>query len=153
MTTSTPISPAESLPIGTPSSPKSASVGQVLYREFSLPRQLPLPNTISLDSLLSEFESDAEMAQHMVKARQDMAATLYADESETLSALRLAAGLSQAQLAARACTTQPYIAKIERGQTDPGTDIIARIAQALGVDEAHTFRVIRNQLVSRGQKA
>lgn len=82
-----------------------------------------------------------------------MAATLYADESETLSALRLAAGLSQAQLAARACTTQPYIAKIERGQTDPGTDIIARIAQALGVDEAHTFRVIRNQLVSRGQKA
>lgn len=152
MTTSTATSPAESLPIGAPSSP-SAPAGLVLYREFGAPRPLPLQNTISLDSLLGEFESDAGMAQHMAKARQDMAATLYADEPDTLSALRLAAGLSQAQLAARAQTTQPYIARIERGQTDPSTDLIARIAQALGVDEAHTFRAIRNQLASRGQQA
>lgn len=152
MTTSTATSPAEFLPIGAPSSP-SASAAPVLYREFSTSRPLPLPHTISLDSLVSEFESDSEMAKHMVKARRDIAATLYADEPETLSALRLAAGLSQAQLAARADTTQPYIARIERGQTDPGTDIIARIAQALGADEAHTFRAIRNQLASRGQQA
>lgn len=152
MTTSTAISLAESSLIGASSNLKSASTGLVLYREFSIPRPLPLPNTISLDSLLGEFESDAEMARHMAKARQDIAATLYADEPDTLSALRLAAGLSQAQLAALADTTQPYIAKIERGQTDPGTDIIARIAQALGVDEARTFRVIRNQLASRGQQ-
>ena len=151
MTTSTATSPIESLPIGAPSSP-SASAAPVLYREFSTSRPLPLLHTISLDSLVSEFESDSEMAEHMVKARRDMAATLYADEPETLSALRLAAGLSQAQLAARAHTTQPHIARIERGQTDPGTDIIARIAQALGADEAHTFRAIRNQLASRGQQ-
>ena len=152
MITSTAISPAEFFLIGAPSSP-SAPAGLVLYREFSIPGPLPLPNTLSLDSLLGEFESDSEMAEHMVKARRDMATTLYADEPETLSALRLAAGLSQAQLAARAHTTQPHIARIERGQTDPGTDIIARIAQALGADEAHTFRAIRNQLASRGQQA
>src|SRR3990172_5617523 len=149
MTTSTATSPVESLPIGAPSSPSAAPV---LYREFSTSRPLPLPHTISLDSLVSEFESDSEMAKHMVKARRDIAATLYADEPETLSALRLAAGLSQAQLAARADTTQPYIARVERGQTDPGTDMRARSAQALGADEAHTFRAIRNQLASRGQQ-
>ena len=75
---------------------------------------------------------------------------MYADEQETFSALRLSVGLSQAQLAERANTTQPYISRIERGQLDPGTDMISRIAQALGLPEDKTFRAIRNQRATRG---
>lgn len=89
----------------------------------------------------------------MQQARKRLADTFYADESETLSALRLAAGFSQAQLAEKALTSQPHIARIERGQTDPGTDLIARIAAALGIDDMRVYRAIRNQLATRGDPA
>ena len=90
------------------------------------------------------------MAAHLANARRNLAASMYADELETLSAVRLAAGLSQAQLAVLAQTTQPYIARIERGKLDPSTDMIARIAQALGTSEDATFRAIRLQRSARG---
>lgn len=150
MTTSLATSRKESLPIGTPSSP-TASPGAVVYQEFHVARPLPLPNTVSLASLINEFESEPGGAAGMAQARQNLAANLYADEPETLSSLRLRAGLSQAQLAMRAETTQPYIAKLEAGRADPGTHMIARIAQALGVEEALAYRAIRNQLASRGE--
>lgn len=150
MTTSTAISLKEFLPTGTPSSPTSSPGAVVVYQEFSVARSLPLPNTTSLGALINKFESDPAMAARMAQARQKLAVDLYSDEPETLSALRLATGLSQAQLAARASTTQPYIAKIEAGRADPSTDMIARIAQALGVDEALAYRAIRNQLATRG---
>lgn len=87
----------------------------------------------------------------MAAARKKVSAELYQDEPDTLSALRLAAGLSQTQLAGLARTTQPYIARIERGQTDPGTNMISRIAAALKVDETTAFKAIRNQIKTREQ--
>ena len=44
---------------------------------------------------------------------------------------RLAAGLSQTQLAEKIGTAQSHIALIEQGKNDPGTDLITRIAEAL----------------------
>lgn len=150
MTTSTAKSLEEFLPTGTVSSPTASPTPVVVYHEFSVATRLPLPNTVSLGSLISKFESKTDMAARMALARQKLAADLYSDEPETLSTLRLASGLSQAQLATRASTTQPYIAKIEAGRADPSTDMIARIAQALGVDETLAYRAIRNQLATRG---
>ena len=147
---STATSQDESLLIGKPSSPASASVGEVVFREFGTSRPLPLPNTRTLASLVDEFEADPELAQYLTEARRNLATELYADEPETLSALRLAAGLSQAQLAERADTHQPYIARLERGQADPSTDMIARLAHALGVNDEQAFRAVRNQRVTRG---
>lgn len=141
---------SESLQIGGQSSPATTSNTTILYREFGAARPYPLANTRSITSVISEFEADTIDAAHLAEARRNLAATLYTDESETLSALRLNAGLSQTQLADRAGTHQPYIARIERGQTDPSTDMIARIAEALGLDEALTFRAIRNQRVTHG---
>lgn len=147
---STATSQSESLLIGTPSSPAAASISEVVFQEFGTSRPLPLPNTRSLASLVTEFEADPEMAQHLTEARQNLAVELYADEPETLSALRLAAGLSQAQLAERVGTYQPYIVRLERGQADPSTDMIARLARALGVDDEQAFRSVRNQRATRG---
>lgn len=149
MTTTKAASQKESLPIGVPSSTPTAAPAPVIYREFGSPRPLPLPNTSSLDSLLESLEADPDMADRMSKARKDMAATVYAEEPVTLSALRLAAGLSQAKLAEKVKSTQSHIAKIERGQNDPGTDLVARIAEALGVEESVAFQAIRNQLKTR----
>lgn len=152
MTTLQALSPKESLLIGAHSEVRTGSPAPVIYREFSTPRPLPLANTVTLDSLLAEFEADPEMSVGMEAARRELAAVAYRDEPDTFSALRLAAGLSQSQLAKLAGTSQPHIARIERGVTDPGTDLIARISKALNVDEVRTFRAVRHQLSTRGQQ-
>lgn len=153
MTTSTAPLPSESWATGAPSSPKSNPTGLIHKFEFSAPRSLPLPGSVNVDALVKEAEADTNKAAYMQRARKRLAATLYADEPETLSALRLAAGYSQAQLADKASTSQPHIARIERGQTDPGTDMVARIAKALGVDEMRVYRAIRKQLETRRDAA
>ena len=143
------ISPGESWVTGAHSGVKTtSSSAQVIYCEFASPPP-SLHDTVALESLVSEFESDAEMSQEMEKARRALTDTLYHDEPDTLSALRLSAGLSQAQLAKLVKTSQPYIARIEKGITDPGTDIIARIAKALDVDDSRVFKAIRIQISTR----
>ena len=147
------ISAEESWPIGSPSAPETSWNSQVIYREFGASRPLPLANSVSLASVITEFESDPEMAQQIASARKTLAQTIYSDEPDTLSALRLAAGFSQSQLANAIGTSQPHIARIERGQTDPGTSLISRIAGALGVDETRAYLAIRRQLSSRVQSS
>lgn len=151
MTTSTVASPKESLQTGAPSSSATSSSAQIILREFSPARPLPLHGTVSFESVIRRQEADPEKAVYLARARQNLAKTLYADEQETVTGLRLAAGLSQVQLAERAETSQPHIARIERGQNDPSTELIARIAKALNADEDRVFRAVRNQRSTRRQ--
>ena len=58
----------------------------------------------------------------------------------------LAAGLSQAGLAARAGLTQSHVALIEGGRNDPTTGTVVKIARVLGVNEQLVFRAIRARL-------
>lgn len=150
MMTSKAISPKESLPIGAPSNVQTGSPAPVIYREFAAPRPVPLADTVSLESLIARCAVDAPLSAEMSEARRQLAGSLYADAPASLSALRLEAGLSQAQLAERVETSQPHIARIERGVTDPGTETIARIARALEVDEVVIFRAVRRQLSTKG---
>lgn len=123
----------------------AAPTAEVIYREFGPTRPLPIASTTSLQSLMDEFESEPGFASHLAEARQNLATTLYADETNTLSALRLSAGMSQAKLAGRAGTTQPYIARIECGQLDPSTEMIDRLARALGQNPDRVFLAVREQ--------
>jgi transcriptional regulator with XRE-family HTH domain len=50
-----------------------------------------------------------------------------------LRELRLARGMSQAELAGQADVTTNYISRLEGGGAAPGIDLVARLAQALGV--------------------
>lgn len=151
MTTSTAILQEGSPPTGDLSSPTSSD-GQVIHAEFSAARPLPLPNTVSLESLIAEFESDPEAAVAMQESRRGLAHSLYGGEAETLTMLRLSAGMSQVQLAKTVGTTQPHIARIEGGRVDPGTDLIVRIADALGIDEPRAFNAIRVQRNRHGKR-
>lgn len=152
MTTMKAISPKESLPIGATYSPVSDSNSVVLTCEFNSARPLPLPKTKTLDALVAEFESDEETAALMADARKTLASEWYSDEANTLTALRLAHGLSQAQLASLAHTSQPHIARIELGRCDPSTDLILRIAHALDVSQEQAFGAIVNQRLLRESK-
>jgi DNA-binding XRE family transcriptional regulator len=132
--------------IGVTSRVASAALcAEVVYREFGPTRPLPIANTGSLQSLIDEFEGDPEFTSQMDSARRDLAESFYADEASTLTVLRLRAGMSQAKLAEGANTTQPYIARIERGQLDPGTEMIDRLALALGQSPDRVFLAIREQ--------
>jgi predicted transcriptional regulator len=98
-----------------------------------------------LESVIAQFESDREFAQAMSESRKGLAQLLYSDEPETLAALRLNAGLSQTQLAQLLETSQSYIARIEAGRVDPGTEMVAKIASALSINEERAFVAIRRQ--------
>lgn len=54
-------------------------------------------------------------------------------------ALRLAAGLSQEQLAEHAGLHRTYVSSLERGQRNVGLDNIWKLASALGVTPAVLF--------------
>lgn len=149
MTTLRAVSTKESLPIGKISSP-STSGGSVTFGEFNTQRPISLPNTVSLESVLQESELDPLRAKYLSEARKELSGVLYEEKPKTLSVLRLAAGLSQVQLAKLVETSQPHLARIEQGKNDPGTDIIARIAVALNLKDTDVFQSIRNQFTSAG---
>lgn len=127
--------------------------GVVIVREFNAARALPVAGAVALDEIVQKYEADPKRRDAIARARKSLAQVVYADRQDTLCALRLKAGLSQASLADRAKTSQSHIARIEAGQTDPTTDVICRIARALGADEAVTFRAVRAQQEMRGERS
>jgi ribosome-binding protein aMBF1 (putative translation factor) len=120
--------------------------GVVAYLEIPVPSCQPLPGGKRLSDIVRRFESDPVMAERLASARRRLASELVSGESlQTIRDLRLRAGLSQAKLAERARSTQAYVARIEAGTVDPGTDMVARLAFALGVDDAVVFSLVRRQ--------
>lgn len=86
-------------------------------------------------------------AAALAKARQRLATEL---GTTPLAALRLRAGLSQQQVAERMGVSQPQVARCEQGKHDPGTETIARLADALGASVADVFQCAREGLRRRG---
>lgn len=115
--------------------PQTGTVrGQVIVGEFSVqPKPLAVPGAIDIDDLVAEFESQSpENAQAIAEGRKWVAETYYA-ERPGVAQLRLRNGWSQAELARRAETSQPYIARLEQGKVDPQVSTALKIAKALGV--------------------
>lgn len=114
---------------------------------------IPSPASVSkgkasrstVDALAAEFEQLPQMAEALAAARRDLSGLIDEGDS-TFRGLRLAAGLSQAGLAARAGLTQSHVALIEGGRNDPTTGTVAKLALALGVHEQLVFRAIRARL-------
>ena len=59
-----------------------------------------------------------------------------------LSSLRLAAGLSQAELAEKMDMKQPNIARFEKKPGDPSMSTLVKLASVLGVDIAEVIAVV-----------
>ena len=57
--------------------------------------------------------------------------------------LRLAAGISQEELAARADLHRNYVSSVERGLRDVGVGALQRMAAALGISLAEFFKSFR----------
>lgn len=119
---------------GFETSTTSTAPGKVIYAAFPLALQVkPIPGAIDIDDLVAEFEQSPESAQAVAAGRKWVAETFYADRPATIAQLRLRKGWSQAALARRADTSQPYIARLELGRVDPQLSTVRKIARALGV--------------------
>lgn len=77
-----------------------------------------------------------------------------------LKALRLAAGLSQRELAAEVGVTFPHISKVETGREQASAELIGRIAEAVGADPAELLLLadrlpddLRDQVVENPELA
>jgi hypothetical protein len=121
---------------------------RVLFGEFGVASTKPLAGAVTLADFMAEFEADPDMAPRLSEARRALSGVL--DEASTLRSLRLSAGLSQAKLAALANTSQAYVARVESGTLDPGTDMLSRLAAALGVDAVKVFAAVSTQRAQPG---
>ena len=129
-------------------SPVSAEA-KVYTFEARAPIPAKIPNTISIDNLVAEFEQDTAMADALATARRKMAKEGYSAKAGTLAYMRLEAGLSQSQLAAKVGTSQSHIARIEAGKNDPSTEMIGKLAEALKVSAIAVFETVYNQIRQR----
>lgn len=80
--------------------------------------------------LARELAADAAAAEAVAAGRQWVAEKF---GNGDLASLRLAAGLSQSQLAAACGIEQPHVSRYESGKTEPLMSICSRLASALGV--------------------
>ena len=67
---------------------------------------------------------------------------LSADLGEIIRERRLAAGISQEELAARAAIHRTYVSQLERGLKSPTVAILAKVANALGTSPSRLLRGI-----------
>ena len=85
----------------------------------------------------------------MPKARPTPVTLSRIDTAALIREARTLAGLSQAELAAKAGTTQPVVSRWERGLDVPRVDTLGRIFQACGFEADLRFR--RHDDVDRSQ--
>jgi len=82
------------------------------------------------DNLASEVAGDAKVAAEVARGRQWVAGTI---GNGDLASLRLAAGLSQSELARLCDIEQPHVSRYESGRHEPLVSTASRMAKALGV--------------------
>lgn len=106
---------------------------EIVVVDQSRPRERVLPNHVSIDDLEARLSKIPGMAEELGRARNWVAEALYPNQT-TLRTLRLAAGLTQTLLANRIGTSQPHLARMEKGQGDIMRDTMRRLCGALRVD-------------------
>jgi ribosome-binding protein aMBF1 (putative translation factor) len=108
-----------------------------------------LPRTGSQD----EFTIDEYLAEQGEAVNADVDAqgswvadTLYPGKS-TIATLRLRAGLSQKDLAAKCGLAQPHVSRYESGSTEPGALTAKTMANALGVTLDQFVEALQNTIL------
>lgn len=109
--------------------------GNVVYLVAAAPAHIAAPppdDCVDIDAYVADLKT-AHGEAAFAEASTWVADTFYPGE-QSLRTLRLRAGLSQAELAARIGTRQPHIARLERGVDNMHLDTCRRLCAALQVD-------------------
>lgn len=107
--------------------------GDVVRCNFEWPKPLVhCEGSRPFSEFLSEL-AESGLKEHLADGRKSLAAIGFAKEG-SLKALRLNAGLSQAELATKIGTSQPQVNRLEAGTQEPTLKTLRRISEALSVD-------------------
>lgn len=104
----------------------------VIYRVETVQDDSKAASFSEFDNFVDELEASPEDAAHLAAGRKWVASSFYGDKP-TLASLRLAAGLSQRQLGEASGMDQPHVSRYESGKHEPGIEIAASLARALGI--------------------
>jgi DNA-binding XRE family transcriptional regulator len=136
----------------TPSS-VTGGIGEVIFWNFSS-GDLSLPDgCVDIDSFVAQEEQDDKSKALIAEGRKWVAKTLYRGEPHDLKTFRLSKGLSQGQLAALTGTSQPHIARLENGTTEPQVSTVVKLAEALAINAEVLFKVFVDRSSSFQQSA
>ena len=114
-----------------PAVPESASSEPcVLFHVTPVPPSSFKEGYDDFDRLASEVASDGKVAAEVVRGREWIASKY---GNGDLASLRLAAGLSQSELAGICDIEQPHVSRYESGRHEPLISTAGKMARALGV--------------------
>jgi DNA-binding XRE family transcriptional regulator len=122
------------IPISSGGVPSSGVACHVLYAEYpawSRPH-VDHPDVLSVETVITS--SIAKGRGPALEAARKRLAARIASDPQTLRELRLARGLSQADLAKLMKTSQPHIARLESGREEPTLRTLRRLADSLRTD-------------------
>lgn len=102
---------------------------------------------------MASLESNPEHAAGLKEARAWVADAFYEEDGETLKTVRLRKGFTQKQLAELVGTSQPQIAKLERGLADPLRSTCKRLCEALSISPDKLDEILDRQEELNRQKA
>ena len=97
------------------------------------PPEVPAKHS-SISQLTAEWEQDADGRSALEEGRQWVVDAFYGEDGDTVRTLRLRKGWSQARLAEVLATSQPHVARIERGTENLTIETCRKLARALGID-------------------
>ncbi|WP_434569196.1 helix-turn-helix domain-containing protein [Pseudomonas sp. Z3-8] len=107
---------------------------KVVYINYSKPAVEPKKGR-SLSGFLSDWTKDLEKKEMLEDAREWVGETYFdSDKNPTLKSLRLKKKLSQADLARLMNTSQPHVARIEKGSDTVTLKTLCKLAAALEED-------------------
>jgi len=104
------------------------------FEQYSTPLPVVPAKHKTIGSRVSKFEQNEERRKAMEEARSWVADEFYSEDGDTVRTLRLRKGWSQSRLAEALSTSQPHIARIEKGTENLTIETCRKLCQALEID-------------------
>lgn len=98
-----------------------------------------------IGDLVGQWEQNDKRRAALEEARRWVAETFHGEEGDTVRTLRLRKGWSQARLAKELGTSQPHIARIERGTENLAIETCRKLCIALEIDMNALDQALRRQ--------
>lgn len=115
------------------------------FEDHAIPKVETPARHKSIGELVGKWSKDEKRRAAMEQARQWAADTFHAEDGDTVRTLRLRKGWSQTQLATELGTSQPHVARIERGTENLAIETCRRLCSVLGVDMNTLDQALRRQ--------
>lgn len=127
--------PTQQFEVGGGTATQVAVQACTIFNFVSYQPPSPAPrDSVSIEDFVSRWERDPTRRHALAQGRRRLAAVSPLEDDFSIRALRLRAGMSQAQVAVHLGTSQPHIARIESGTLLPNLETLRKLARVFDVD-------------------